>query len=139
MARQIKRKKGQKYHNHKCEYRGITFDSERERDRYIILKEAEDNGIISNLQMQVSFELIPAIKENYVVHLKTKDKVKERTIQKATTYKCDFQYKKDGKTIVEDVKISPFLIPKDFRLKEKLMLWRHGIQIKKVFEPNEEI
>lgn len=89
--------------------------------------------------MQVSFELIPAIKENYVVHLKTKDKVKERTIQKATTYKCDFQYKKDGKTIVEDVKISPFLIPKDFRLKEKLMLWRHGIQIKKVFEPNEEI
>lgn len=131
--------KRSKYGNKKVEYKGFLFDSIRERDRYIVLKDAEDKGLISNLELQVKFELIPAITEEYVEHLKTKDKIKERTLQLSTTYTCDFQYIKDGSLVVEDVKISPKMLPPEFVLKEKLLFWRHNIRIKKVYKPNEPI
>lgn len=131
--------KRSKYRNKKVEYKGILFDSIRERDRYIVLKDAESKGLISNLELQVKFELIPAITEEYVEHLKTKDKTKTRTLQLATTYTCDFQYIKDGMLVIEDVKISPKMLPPEFVLKEKLLFWRRNIRIKKVYKPNEPI
>ena len=48
-----------KYHSQKATYNGITFDSKRERDRYIDLLLLERAGEISELRLQVSFELIP--------------------------------------------------------------------------------
>ena len=138
-GRGFKREKGKKYNNTKVEYDGIKFDSKKEMQRYIVLKDAENSGVISNLELQVKYELIPAVREEYIEHLKTKDKVKTRTIQLPITYTCDFQYLKDGVLIVEDVKASPKMLPKEFVLKEKMMFALKGIKIKKVYSIKEEI
>lgn len=138
-GRGFKREKGKKYNNTKVEYDGIKFDSKKEMQRYIVLKAAEDSGVISNLELQVKYELIPAVREEYVEHLKTKDKVKTRTLQLPITYTCDFQYLKNGVLIVEDVKASPKMLPKEFVLKEKMMFALKGIKIKKVYSVKEEI
>lgn len=135
------RQKGRKYNNKKVEYNGILFDSKKEKDRFVFLKDAEEQGLISNLQRQVKFELIPAIKEKYIKHLKTKEKECERTVQLAISYTCDFQYEKDGVVVVEDVKASPNLaaLDKSFVLKEKLFRYKYGFSIKRVYKPNEKI
>lgn len=133
------RQKGRKYNNKKVEYNGILFDSKKEKDRFVFLKDAEEQGLISNLQRQVKFELLPAIKEKYIKHLKTKEKECERTVQLAISYTCDFQYEKDGVMVVEDIKPSPALIPKEFVLKEKLFRYKYGFSIKRVYKPNEKI
>ena len=138
-GRGFKREKGKKYNNTKVEYDGIKFDSKKEMQRYIVLKDAENSGVISNLELQVKYELIPAVREEYIEHLKTKDKVKTRTLQLPITYTCDFQYFKDGVLIVEDVKASPKMLPKEFVLKEKMMFALKGIKIKKVYSVKEEI
>ena len=132
-------KKRPKYGNSKVEYQGKLFDSKREMQRYVVLKEAEEKGLISDLRTQVTFELIPAITEEYVEHLKTKDKVKTRVLQRAVTYKADFVYVKDGEEIIEDVKISKALIPKEFALKEKIFFWKYGKRIQLVFNANDPI
>ena len=138
-GRGFKREKGKKYNNTKVEYDGIKFDSKKEMQRYIVLKDAENSGAISNLELQVKYELIPAVKEEYIEHLKTKDKIKTRTLQLPITYTCDFQYFKDGVLIVEDVKASPKMLPKEFVLKEKMMFALKGIKIKKVYSVKEEV
>ena len=132
-------KKRPKYGNKKVEYQGQLFDSKREMQRYVVLKEAEEKGLISDLRTQVIFELIPAITEEYVEHLKTKDKIKTRVLQRAVTYKADFVYIKDGEEIIEDVKISKALIPKEFSLKEKIFFWKYGKRIQLVFNANDPI
>lgn len=86
-------------------------------------------GIISDLRLQVPFELIPAIYEDEIVQLKTKTKVKKRCIQRATTYIADFVYTQDNKTIVEDVK---GFRTKEYELKKKMMRALLGIEIKEV-------
>lgn len=132
-------KKRPKYGNKKVEYQGKLFDSKREMQRLVVLKEAEEKGLISDLRTQVTFELIPAITEEYVEHLKTKDKIKIRVLQRAVTYKADFVYIKDGEEIIEDVKISKALIPKEFALKEKIFFWKYGKRIQLVFNANDPI
>lgn len=138
-GRGFKREKGKKYNNTKVEYNGIKFDSKKEMQRYLVLKDAEDNGIISDLRLQVKYELIPSIKEEYIEHLKTKDKVKTRTLQLPITYTCDFQYIKNGELVIEDVKASPKMLPKEFTLKEKLLFWRYGIKIRKIYKEKDSI
>ena len=138
-GRGFKREKGKKYNNTKVEYDGIKFDSKKEMQRYIVLKDAENSGVISNYELQVKYELIPAVREEYIEHLKTKDRVKTRTLQLPITYTCDFQYLKDGVLIVEDVKASPKMLPKEFVLKEKMMFALKGIKIKKVYSVKEEV
>lgn len=135
----IKRTKGNKYNNKKVEFDGITFDSTKEGKRYLFLKDAQEKGLISNLELQPKFELIPSIKENYVKHLKTKDKICERTVQLAITYTADFSYIKDGVRIVEDVKASPKMLPKEFSLKVKMMRYFHSIDVKCVYKATEPI
>ena len=139
MRRIFKREKGQKYKNKKIEIDGIKFDSTKEGKRYLVLKQALYDGKIQDLKLQVKYELIPAIKEEYVEHLKTKDRVKTRTLQLPITYTCDFQYMKDGELVVEDVKASPKMLPKEFTLKEKLMFWKYRIRIKKVYKDKDPI
>lgn len=136
-----KKKTTSKYHNRKVVVDGIEFDSKKESQRYLVLKQAQNNGVISELTLQPKFELIPAIKETYVKHLKTKDKVCERTVQLSTTYIADFSYMKDGLRIVEDVKASPHsaALDKVFLIKEKLFRYLFGYSIKRVYTPNEEI
>ena len=42
----------------KCVYKGIKFDSQLERDRYIYLKSLEDKGLIKQLKIQVAFDIL---------------------------------------------------------------------------------
>ena len=82
----------------------MNFDSEGERDRYIYLESCQRRGLISDLQRQVEFQLIPDEYENYVAHLKTKDKLMKRKVFTGVKYRADFVYKKDGKIVVSDYK-----------------------------------
>lgn len=137
----FKREKGKKYNNTKVEFDNIKFDSKREMKRYLVLKEAQDNGIITDLELQPKYELIPAIREEYIKHLKTKDKVDTRTVQLAITYTADFRYKKDDVTVVEDVKASPNMaaLDKAFLLKEKMFRYFFGFPIKRVYKETDPI
>lgn len=119
-----------KYGNKKAKHDGIIFDSRRERNRYIILSALQRAGEISDLRMQVSFELIPAVYETVEKQPKTKVKMVERCVQKATHYIADFVYKdKDGNIVVED---SKGVKTKEYILKKKMMRAFLGIEIKEV-------
>lgn len=133
------RQKGKKYNNKTFEADGYKWDSKKEYERWLVLKEAEAKGVITDLQRQVKFELIPAVTEEYVEHLKTKDKIKKRTLQLAICYTCDFAYYKDGEYVVSDVKASPKMLPKEYVLKKKILFALKGIRIREVYKPNEEI
>lgn len=139
MFKKLFNNKRSKYGNKKVKYEGLKFDSEKERDRYIFLKEQEKLGNIQDLQLQVRYELIPAIKEEYVEHLKTKDKVKTRTIQLAITYTCDFQYYKNGELVIEDVKSHPKMLTKEYALKKKMLFALKGLKITEVYKPTQQI
>lgn len=139
MFKKLFNNKGNKYGNKKVEYDGLKFDSKKEKDRYIFLKAQEMLGNIQDLQLQVKYELIPAIKEEYVEHLKTKDRVKTRTVQLAITYTCDFQYYKNGELIIEDVKSSPKMLAKEYVLKKKILFALKGLKITEVYKPTQQI
>ena len=128
-----------KYGNKKVKYENISFDSKKEKSRYITLKNAEKEGVISDLELQPTFELIPKVTETYVKHLKTKDKECERMVQRPITYTADFRYVKNGEMIVEDVKASEYMLDPVFKVKEKLFRWKFGFSIKRVFKANEPI
>lgn len=137
--RTMKRKKGERYNHTKVEVNGLKFDSKKEYQRYLVLKEAEDQGIITDLRTQVKYELIPAVVEEYIEHLKTKDKVKTRTLQLAITWTADFVYLKDGEEVVEDVKPSKALLSDRFVIKEKLFFWKYRKRIRLVYNINDPI
>lgn len=82
-----------KYQNHKTVIDGITFDSKLEANRYAELKVLEKAGIISQLQLQPAFELIPAFTKNGKKH-------------RATHYVADFMYydNQEKKVKIEDTK-----------------------------------
>lgn len=81
-------KKGTKYHSKKIEINGINFSSRKEGRRYQELKFMEDQGLISNLELQ----------KRYVIFPKQKD---ERKIE----YIADFYYiDEKGHEVVEDTK-----------------------------------
>lgn len=104
-----------KYHNKKITVGGDTFDSTKEYSRYCELKLLERAGVISDLKRQVRFEVIPKQEKN------------GRTIERAATYIADFVYTEDGKMVVEDCKGMRTDV---YKLKRKLMLFVHGIEIR---------
>ena len=131
-------KRKNKYNAKKVEFDGQVFDSKKEKARYELLKEACSNGLISNLQRQVRYELEPPVVEEYEERLKTKVVKKTRTLQRGIYYTCDFQYIKDGELVVEDVKSSPAQakLDKAYQIRKKLLFARHGIRIYEVFNAN---
>ncbi len=84
-----------KYNNRKVRCWGETFDSMLECERYKYLKALEQQKVISNLQRQVKYVLLPS----------QKDSKTRKTIEREITY---------------------------LKIKRKLMLYFHGIQIKEV-------
>ena len=119
-----------KYGNKKAVVDGITFDSQKEANRYRELKLLERAGKITGLTLQAEFELIPAQYEKFERYGKNGKRLKdgERCIEKSCVYKADFVYVSDGKLVVEDTK-SKATKTKDYIIKRKLLLWRYGIRI----------
>lgn len=111
-------RRGQKYGNEKVVDRGRRFDSKAEHRRFVHLELLERAGEIADLKCQVEFELIP--------ELPKPSGGKER----ATKYLADFTYRdRKGRLVVEDVKGA---VTPEFRLKRKLMLHVHGIEIQEI-------
>lgn len=123
-------KRKSKYGNKKAKANGRVFDSRTERSRYYTLQMLEKAGEISDLRMQVPFELIPAIYETVEVQLKTKTKLVQKQVQRPTHYVADFVYKdKDGNEVVED---SKGFRTAEYLLKKKMMRAFLGITINEV-------
>lgn len=120
-----------KYLNKKTEIDGIIFDSKKEAKYYLYLKQLQREGKITDLRLQVPYELIPAVYREETVHLKTKDKIVTKCIQRAVSYYADFVYNDSvtGEESVIDVK---GLRTKEYKLKKKMMLAFNGITIKEV-------
>ncbi|AIO68407.1 DUF1064 domain-containing protein [Burkholderia oklahomensis] len=113
--------KRSKYRNTKCEYDGIKFDSKRERSRWFELSRQQEAGHISELRLQVEFELI------------ARQRRSDGSIERAVEYVADFTYRNSaGELVVEDVKSVITRKNKDYVIKRKLMLREHGITIQEV-------
>lgn len=84
----------------------ITFDSMAEMKRYHELKMLEKSGVITGLELQPKFLLVPKTKKG----------------GRAVYYSADFKYIKDGQTIYEDVKGVKTDV---YKLKKKLLLWQY--------------
>lgn len=104
-----------KYHNRKVTVNGITFDSQKEADRYLELMLLLKAGEIDRLKLQPEFTLQEAFT--------TPDGEKVKAIR----YRADFTYRKkmrDGAdtywvSVVEDVK---GYRTKEYQQKRKMML-----------------
>ena len=108
-----------KYRNKKVLVDGVAFDSKKEAKRYRELRLMEDAGMISRLERQVKFDLLPNQKD-------PDGKVIERKVQ----YIADFVYVKNGKVCVEDVKgYRDGGAYRVFVIKRKLMLYRFGLKV----------
>ncbi len=89
---------------------GVKHDSIKEANRWCELKLLERAGVITDLQRQVKFLLIP-----------------KQEGERAVYYIADFTYTENGKRVVEDAK---GMRTKEYNLKKKMMLYFHGIRIK---------
>lgn len=119
-----------KYHNRKVKYDGIEFDSKKEMQHYIRLKSMQADGLITELRLQVPYEIIPAVYEEREIQLKTKTKVVSRCVQRAAHYVADFVYKDaSGNEVVLDTK---GFRTKEYELKKKMMRAFLGIEIKEI-------
>ena len=124
-----------KFNNRKIVFQGETYDSQLELSRFIFLSNREKEGEITNLRRQVEYLLIPAQYGTEIKHLKTKDKEVRVLLERSCSYVADFVYERNGKVIVEDCKGSKYIITADFKIKKKLMLWVHQIQVKIISSP----
>lgn len=98
-----------KYHARKTTVDGITFDSKGESEEYARLKLLERAGVIQNLKLQPRFLLQEGFEH---------EGHKIRKIE----YVADFQYERDGKTVVEDYKGMRTDV---YKLKRKLFLYKY--------------
>lgn len=104
-----------KYKNKKVVYDGIKFDSKKEGAYYLKLKLLEEKGIISDLKLQVKFELQP------------KFQFGNKTIR-AINYIADFTYIQDNKLHIVDTKGMRTDV---YKLKKKMMEYK-GYEIEEV-------
>jgi len=108
--------KRNKFNAKKTEIDGIVFHSRKESVRYSQLKLYEKGGLISDLRLQVPYELIPKL----VINGKT---------ERAIKYVADFVYY-DTVNKVEICEDSKGFKTDVYKLKYRLMKLIHGIDIK---------
>ena len=125
-----KRYSGNKYGSKKVEIDGIVFDSKKEAKRFQELLLLERAGAIQDLQRQVKYVLIPEQREPDIIG-KRGGRKPGKLLERECAYIADFVYFDHslGKIVVEDTK---GFRTKDYIIKRKLMLFRHGIQIKEI-------
>jgi len=109
--------KQSKYRNIRTTSRGITFDSRKEALRYNDLLLLTRIGKISDLQRQVAFELIPASGD-----------------ERGVSYRADFVYQEDGRTVVEDVKSEATRKDRAYIIKRKMFKWRYPEYVFREFD-----
>jgi len=108
--RPIEMHKKWKYGNIKKFYMWITFDSKKEFERYVLLRDMEKRWLISDLQCHVKFPLIESFKH------------RGQTIL-WVSYEADFVYKdSEQNVIVEDVKSEITQQNSVYIIKKKLLL-----------------
>lgn len=116
--------KQSKFHNVSTEVDGIKFASKKEAKRWQELLLLQKSGVITNLERQYKFELLPSLQRS--------DGTKERPV----SYVADFVYgiaaERRGvpslaPLVVED---SKGVRTPDYIIKRKLLLFRYGITIK---------
>lgn len=107
-----------KYNSRKTVIDDITFDSKKEAKRYVELKKKQEEGEITDLRLQVPFELVPS----FTIEIDGK-KRKRRNIR----YIADFTYYENGQKVVEDVKGRKTDV---YKLKKKLFEYKFKITIK---------
>ena len=118
-----------KYRSKKVTVGNETFDSSKEYRRFCELKLLLRAKKIFDLQRQVKFVLIPTQREPDTFGVRGGVK-KGRIIEQECSYIADFVYVNDkGETVVEDTK---GFKTKDYIIKRKLMLERHGIRIQEI-------
>lgn len=99
-----------KYGNKETEVGGHKFDSRKEARFFLQLQQ---DPTVKSIRTQVKYELIP-----------------KQQGERACSYVADFVVEyHDGRTVVYDVKGMKTDV---YRIKRKLMLWVHGIQIQEV-------
>lgn len=110
--------KSSKYKNEHTEIDGYKFDSKKEAEYYLILKDREKYGEIRYLKLQYPVEIQPAFTD------------KQGNKIRAITYKADFYF--------YDVKLKAWRIidvkgfkTEVYKLKKKLLLYK-GIEIEEV-------
>jgi hypothetical protein len=125
-----------KYRNKIVKYKGIKFDSIKERNRYIHLKMLSDKGIIKKLELQPSFLL----QEKFTTDQELKS-IKSNNIREIK-YVADFKYfdTRIKLNVVEDVK---GMLTPEYKLKRKLFLYKlykqkSHIIFKEITSPNED-
>lgn len=125
-----KRYSGNKYGSKKVEIDGIVFDSKKEAKRCSELLLLERAGAIQGLNRQVKYVLIPEQREPDTIG-KRGGRKPGKLLERECAYIADFVYfdHELGKIVVEDTK---GFRTKDYIIKRKLMLFRHGIQIKEI-------
>jgi len=100
--------KKSKYGNSKVVIDGLKFDSGKEANRYNELKLLVEQKVISDLRLQVGYELNEGGKYSF-------------------KYYADFVYVSDGKEVVEDCK---GFLTATYKKKKRLMKKIYGIDIK---------
>ena len=107
-----------KYKNCKTLINGHEFASKAEAKRYVELHVLSNAGVISQLKLQVKYELIP------------KQRRCDGKMERACHYLADFEYIENGNLIVEDVKGGKST--PEFIIKRKLMLDKYGITVREI-------
>lgn len=106
-----------KYRNKKINTAEGRFDSEKEYSRWVDLKWMQKAGQITDLQRQVTFELLPS------------QRIDGKVVERPVKYIADFVYMQNGEKVVEDVK--GLKLP-EYIIKRKLMLYIHNLKIKEI-------
>ena len=116
-----KRSRMPKFKNQKCNLGGLKFDSKKEAQRYKVLRDMQLDGVISDLECQVSFLLADSVKFE-----------SEERRKPALRYIADFTYMQNNILIVEDVKSKHTRSLPTYRIKKHLMMSVHNIEITEV-------
>jgi Protein of unknown function (DUF1064) len=102
--------RGHKYNAKKTIVNGIPLASEAEAAAYKQLKISQQQGLISDLQLQPRFLLQGSFRDS------------EGVTHRPIYYVADFSFKRDGHTVVVDVK---GMETDTWKLKKKMFLYHH--------------
>lgn len=103
----------------KVKYDGMVFDSKEELGFYLELLNTPG---VSCIHRQTQFMLIPKQEQMVVKHLKTKDKLVSRLLERPVQYHADFVYRLNGTIVICDVKSNYTASFREFSIIRKLMV-----------------